>query len=109
MIVAMNCTDGTKRLAAVARVVVGIKGYLAVIKAVSHVGRCEVGDVEGDAARVEYVVAVFAGGHGVTGIEGAAETGAAGVVYEAIDIKASCIWLGVGTVTEGAGEVTEVV
>jgi hypothetical protein len=105
---AMNA-DGTKQLAVVARIAVGIKGYLAVIKAVSCAGRCKVGDIEGDAARVEYVVAVFTGGCGVTGIEGAAETGATGVAYKAIDIEASCIWLRVSTVTEGAGEVTEVV
>jgi hypothetical protein len=110
MITAMNCADGTKRLAVVARMAVGIEGHLEVVEAVSRAGRCEVGDIiEGDAAGVEYVVAVFAGGHGVAGVEGAAETGTAKVVYEAIDIEASRVWLRVGTVAEGAGEVNGVV
>ena len=109
MITAMNCADGTKRLGVVARMAVGIEGHLEVVEAVSRAGRCEVGDIEGDAAGVEYVVAVFAGGRGVAGVEGAAETGTARVVYEAIDIEASRVWLRVGTVAEGAGEVNGVV
>jgi hypothetical protein len=38
--------------------------------------------VEGGAAGIEGMVAVVAGGHGVAGIEGAAETGAAGVMHK---------------------------
>ena len=50
----------------------------------SRAERCEVGDIEGDATWIEYVVAVCAGGCGVTGVEDAAETGAAGVIYEGV-------------------------
>jgi hypothetical protein len=38
--------------------------------------------VEGNAARIEGVVAVVAGGCSIAGIEGAAKTGAARVIYE---------------------------
>jgi hypothetical protein len=78
---AMIGAGGAEQLGADEEDTTGIEDKLEDAAVVSHVqGGWEVGDTEGEAAWVKYVVAMFAGGRSITGVEGAAETGATRVI-----------------------------